>query len=94
MTAPNPTSLKKQFSDITLAEAERAIYIDFEGFENKSPHLIGVLIDDTYQSIVLDPELTLAAEQRQLHVMQTGVPLSSGESSYEVLRYEQGVKAS
>ena len=69
MTAPKPESLKKQFSDITLAEAERAIYIDFEGFEKKAPHLIGVLINDTYQSIVLDPELTLAAEAKQLPVM-------------------------
>jgi hypothetical protein len=64
-----PKSPKKQFSDITHAEAERAIYIDFEGFEKKAPHLIGVLIDDTYQSIVLDPELALAAEAKQLPVM-------------------------
>ncbi len=66
MTAPKPMSLKKQFSDITLEQAERAIYIDFEGFEKKAPHLIGVLIDDTYQSIVLNPELALAAEAKQL----------------------------
>ncbi len=64
-----PKSPKKQFSDITLIEAERAIYIDFEGFEEKAPYLIGVLIDDTYQSIVLDPELTLAADAKQLPVM-------------------------
>lgn len=69
MTAPKPMSLKKQSIDITLAEAERAIYIDFEGFEKKAPHLIGVLIDDTYQSIVLEPELALAAEAKQLPIM-------------------------
>lgn len=64
-----PKSPKKQFSDITHAEAERAIYIDFEGFEKKAPHLIGVLIEDTYQSIVLETELALAAEAKQLPVM-------------------------
>jgi hypothetical protein len=69
MIATEPKSPKKQCSDITLIEAERAIYIDFEGFEEKAPHLIGVLIDDTYQSIVLDPELTLAADAKQLPVM-------------------------
>lgn len=62
-------SLKEQFSDITLAEADRAIYIDFEGFPERAPHWIGVLIDDRYQSIVLDPELALAAEAKQLPVM-------------------------
>ena len=64
MTAPKPMSLKKQLSDVTLEQAERAIYIDFEGFEKKAPHLIGVLIEDTYQSIVLETELTLATKQR------------------------------
>lgn len=42
MTAPKPKSLKPPFLDITLAEADRAIYIDFEGFPEKAPHLIGV----------------------------------------------------
>ncbi len=74
MTAPKPKSLKKQLSDITLAEAERTIYIDFEGFEKKAPHLIGVLIDDTYQSIVLEIDLTLAAEAKQLRGTCKGVP--------------------
>jgi hypothetical protein len=41
-----PKSPKKQFSDITHAQAERAIYIDFEGFTDKAPSLIGVLVDD------------------------------------------------
>jgi hypothetical protein len=62
-------SPKKQFSDITHTQAERAIYIDFEGFMDKAPSLVGVLVDDTYQSIVLDPELTLAADAKQLPVM-------------------------
>ena len=44
MTATKPMSLKKQFSDITLEQAERAIYIDFEGFQEKAPHLIGPLV--------------------------------------------------
>ncbi len=61
-----PKSPKKHFSDITHAQAERAIYIDFEGFMDKAPSLVGVLVDDTYQSIVLDPELTLAADAKQL----------------------------
>jgi hypothetical protein len=69
MTSPKPKSPKKQFSDITLAQAERAIYIDFEGITDKAPSLIGVLVDETYQSIVLDPVLTLAADAKQLPVM-------------------------
>jgi hypothetical protein len=44
MTSPEPKSPKKQLSDITHAQAERAIYIDFEGFKDKAPSLIGVLV--------------------------------------------------
>lgn len=46
---------------ITLKEAERAIYIDFEGFEEKSPTLIGILVEDEFEQAVFDPQLNEAA---------------------------------
>jgi hypothetical protein len=39
---------------ISLAEAERAIYIDFEEFEKEAPALLGVLIDGAFEQIILD----------------------------------------
>lgn len=42
---------------LTPAEADRAIYFDFEGFQHKSPALLGVLIEDRLERIVLDPVL-------------------------------------
>ena len=49
---------------ITFAEAERAIYIDCEGFEQQSPTLIGVLVGDDLEQVVLDPQLEPLARAR------------------------------
>ena len=46
---------------ISLAEAERAIYIDFEGFEKEAPALLGVLIDGSFEQIILDEKFRGAA---------------------------------
>lgn len=74
---PNPHSL------ISPVEAERAIYVDCEGFTDKSPSLIGVLIGDGIEQIVLDSELqrvaiarhhrlaSFSAEAARLHQLST-----------------------
>ena len=59
MTVPKPKSPEDQSSDVNLAEAENVIYIDVEGFKDKAQLLIGVLLDDTTHSIVLDQKLSL-----------------------------------
>ena len=46
---------------ISFAEAERAIYIDFEGFEKETPALLGVLIDGSFEQIILDEKFQGAA---------------------------------
>ena len=45
-------------------EAERAIYIDFEGFKEKSPTLLGVLIEDNLEQVILDSALLPLANAR------------------------------
>lgn len=49
---------------ITLVEATRAIYIDCEGFVDRSPTLLGVLVDEQLEQIVLDPALGAVAAAR------------------------------
>lgn len=46
---------------ISLAESKRAIYIDFEGYVKEAPALIGILIDDEFEQIVLDEKFRAAA---------------------------------
>ncbi len=46
---------------ISLAEAERAIYIDFEGFIKEAPALIGILVEDSFEQLVLDAKFSGAA---------------------------------
>jgi hypothetical protein len=55
---PNPHAL------ISIAEAHRAIYIDCEGFENRSPTLLGILVGEALEQVVLDPDLAVVAEAR------------------------------
>lgn len=55
---PNPQAV------ISVAEAERAIYIDCEGFEEQSPTLVGILIDGELEQVVLDPYLRAVADAR------------------------------
>ena len=53
---------------LTPETVRSAIYLDFEGFQNQSPSLLGVLVDDSFETIVLDPALRPAAEERGLRV--------------------------
>lgn len=49
---------------ITPAEAQRAIYIDFEGFADAPPALLGMTVDGRTEQVVLDPQLADAAHTR------------------------------
>jgi hypothetical protein len=55
---------QKTEARITPEEATRGIYVDCEGFKEKSPSLIGVLIEDQFEQVAFDPELRLAAEAK------------------------------
>ena len=46
---------------ISIPEAKRAIYIDVEKLVKEPPALLGILIDDVLEQVVLDPGLQLAA---------------------------------
>jgi hypothetical protein len=46
---------------ISREEAARAIYVDFEGFKDKSPCLIGILVEGALEQVVLDRRLFAAA---------------------------------
>lgn len=53
---------------ISKQEAVDAIYIDFEGFANHPPSLLGVLVGDTLEQVVLEERLRGAAEAKKLRV--------------------------
>jgi hypothetical protein len=50
----------------THDEAACGIYIDFEGFSDKPPLLIGVLYPERFEQVVLDPALEEAANAKNL----------------------------
>lgn len=70
MTDPKrPSPEAKRFeSSMTTEEAKRAIYMDFEGFMDKPPSLIGVAIGSKFYQVVLDEGLRLAAEAKKMSV--------------------------
>ena len=53
---------------ITPEEAEKAIYIDFEGFIRSPPMLLGILIEDNFEQVVLLQSLTKAAIAKKCRV--------------------------
>ena len=79
-------------SAMTREETERAIYIDFEGFVDKAPALIGVAIEADFNQVAFDPGLELAAMAKG-NVDPTGRPVyrgaackgPQGEASYRRL---------
>ena len=50
----------------TREEAEEGIYIDFEGFVDHPPALIGILYPDRFVQLVLEEELRKAADAKGL----------------------------
>lgn len=59
-------------------EADRAIYIDFEGYVGKPPSLIGVAIGSEFSQVVFDTGLGPAAEAK-------GLPIQDGSGLIEHL---------
>lgn len=53
---------------ISVEEAERAIYIDCEGFKAKAPTLMGILMDGEIEQVVFDSELEPAAKKKGLRM--------------------------
>ena len=53
---------------LTSEMVRRAIYIDFEGFLDKAPSLIGVAINSKFYQVVLDEGLRLAADAKKIPV--------------------------
>ncbi len=74
MDKPKPEKLSpetKAFeSAMTREETERAIYIDFEGFVDKAPALIGVAIEADFNQVAFDPGLELAAMAKAMSTRQ------------------------
>ena len=58
----------KPEESVTRNEAERAIYIDFEGFEDASPSLLGILVGESLEQVVFDHRLSLAAKAKGLPI--------------------------
>ena len=57
--------MKNVSQPLSIHQIERAIVIDFEGFMNRSPSLVGTLIDNHYRCWVfsdVDPALGIAAD--------------------------------
>ncbi len=69
---------KKIQSKITPKEAEIGIYIDFEGFVDQSPSMLGILIEDEFEQVVFDQALYSAA-------MAKGLRMNSFESEMQAL---------
>jgi len=55
---------------LTSEMVRRAIYIDFEGFMDKAPSLIGVAIGSQFYQVALDEGLRLAAEAKKIPVRE------------------------
>jgi hypothetical protein len=53
---------------ITPTEAVRAVYLDFEGFQDQEPALVGYQIGDHSHQVVTDPALEPAARATDLPV--------------------------
>ena len=51
--------LKRFFSNATKEEVKKGVFIDFEGFEDKHPTLIGVLIENEFTQIIFDKNLKI-----------------------------------
>ena len=63
--------------NISIGDARRAIYIDFEGFEKKAPSLLGVACEDEFYQVVLDEELAGAADAKKIPYMSGKVLMES-----------------
>jgi hypothetical protein len=66
-TKPHFATLSSE-KNITDNEARKAIYIDFEGFSEGAPSLIGIQCDEDFWQVVLSEDLRLAASAKNISV--------------------------
>ncbi len=52
-------------TDLDKNQAQRGIYIDFEGLRKESPALLGILVDNEIDQIILDKRLRKISEARE-----------------------------
>ena len=57
---------------ISRLDAERAIYIDFEGFVKEAPALIGIQVEESFIQLVLDERLSGAAKYKNAIDVMSG----------------------
>lgn len=70
-----PTLFKKSLPSekrIDAAEADRAFYIDFEGFVKEAPAMIGILVENHFEQIVLDTKFRGAAVYKEPMAVMSG----------------------
>ena len=72
---PQP-SVTHSIESLSTTELTRAIHIDFEGHQEQAPVLLGVLIEQRYKSVVLDPTLRSAAAAKGLRLADGGAVLA------------------
>lgn len=60
---------RKFESTLSEQEALRAIFVDFEGFEDMPPTFVGVRVDDVFTQLVFDRDLEQAARFHNLAVV-------------------------
>jgi hypothetical protein len=53
MPINRPRRPSHRSASLTPSEADRAIYIDFEGFTDRSPDLVGILCEENFKQVVL-----------------------------------------
>lgn len=53
---------------LSSLEAARAIYVDFEGFKDKPPSLVGILVDGDLRQVILEPRLFPAAVAKECEI--------------------------
>jgi hypothetical protein len=66
---PSPEAVRFEYF-LTSEMVKRAIYIDFEGFMDKAPSLIGVAIGSKFYQVALDEGLRLAAAAKNIPVRE------------------------
>lgn len=58
---------RRKYVHLAMSESEaaRAIYVDFEGFKDKPPSLVGILVDGKLNQVIFEPKLFPAAVAKE-----------------------------
>lgn len=62
---------------LTIKEAKRGIYMDFEGLRKEPPSLVGILTEEDFQQVVVDEGLQSAAEAKELEFSKLEMKVKS-----------------